>query len=34
MSLPPHHISHALVLLGAQAKGWGAEEAVQPDTLS
>lgn len=26
MSLSPHHISHALVLMGAEAKGWGQRE--------
>lgn len=33
MSLSLHCISHVLVLMGVQAKGWGAEGEVQPGTL-
>lgn len=33
LSLSPYHISHGLVLMGAQAKGWEAERAAQPGTF-
>lgn len=33
MSLFPHYIAHILVLIGAQAKAWGKEGAVEPGVL-